>query len=249
MAGNFVTEHVYRQTAVFLPGDAEPGGSADGCALLRRLERAAGAHYAALGLGQEAALRHGCFWALARTEMKVDSPVPVGRELYMDSWAGRQGHGLFWLHYRLTEGNGQILLRAASVWVLIDVNTRSFAKNRSWIGARGGWSLPGELPSSLRRPEMPALLPESIRRTVEPGEADANGHLNNARYLRWAEDLLRPEYRARRTLRELWVEYRKELPLGQTAELRYLVDGDAVYVRGTAGGKESFILRCSYDPI
>ena len=249
MTGNFVSEHVYRQSVIFLPGDADLGGRAGGFALLRRLEQAAGAHYGALGLGQETALRHDCFWALARTEMKVDAPVPVGTELYMDSWAGRQAHGLFWLHYRLTEGNGRILLRAASVWVLIDVNTRSFTKNRGWIGSRGGWSRPGELPTTLRRPEMPALLPLSVRRTVRPGEADANGHLNNAQYLRWAEELLQPEYRARHTLRELWVEYKKELPLGQTAELQYLQDGDTVYVRGTAGEKESFTMRCFYDPI
>lgn len=249
MSGNFISEHVFRQTVVFLPEEAEVTGRIGSCAVLRKLEGAAAVHYGALGLGQEAALRHGCFWALARTEMKIDAPVSVGTELYLDSWAGRQAHGLFWLHYRLTARDGRILLRAASVWVLIDVNTRSFTRDRSWLGSRGSWSRPGELPTTLRRPVMPALLPEYKERTVRSGETDANGHLNNAEYARWAEDLLRPDFRAGHALRELWVEYKKELPLGQTAELRYLLDGGVVYLRGTSGEKESFIMRCVYDPI
>lgn len=96
---------------------------------------------------------------------------------------------------------------------------------------------------------MPARLPESRQRTVSPAEADANGHLNNAMYLRWAEDLLGSEFKATHTLRDLWVEYKKELPVGQTAELSYLLDGNTVFLRGMAGSKESFTLRCTYGSI
>lgn len=226
----------------------ERPGSVPADRILHAMEQIAGAHYDALGLGRDEAVRHGCFWALTRTELEICRPVLPERELTLETWSGRQAHGLFWRHYRLTDNRGETLLRAVSIWVLMELENRTLSADRSWITEKGGVSRPGELPATLRKPLFPENLPNRRLRTVEPEDTDINGHLNNARYIRWAEELFSPGPQAGR-LRRIWIEYRKEIPLGETVALQWAEENGVLFLRGSAGEHDCFSARCEYDPI
>ena len=247
--GEFIADGMFRKTVVFTDQDTDRCGRVETGAILHQMEMIAGAHYDALGLGRATAVTHGCFWAVSRTELALYAPVPVEQALELETWTGKQGHGLFWRHYKLQSSGGTVFARGVSVWVLMDLTTRTLSRDRDWVTDKTVVSQPGELESSLRRPALPQPLPGRCTRTVEVSETDINGHLNNTMYPRWADALLPEEYAHRHRPRRLWIEYKKELPLGQTAVLEYLLDGDTLYLRGTADENESFILRCDYDPI
>jgi len=249
MKGCFVSGGIFRRDVMF-PADAtDAHGGVTACALVREFQEIAGDHYDALGLGRDTAVSHGCFWALARTELRFEAIVPPERELWLDSWAGRQAHGLFWRHYRLSDKAGQTLSRGVSVWLLMDIESRAMTRDRGWVTDLGGVSQPGELEATLRRPVIPEELVRRQERTVTPAEADINGHLNNASYLCWARELLSGEFAQGHRLQSVWIEYKKELPLGHSVELRYQIEGGTLFLRGRAEDKESFILRADYDSI
>ena len=105
-----------------------------------------------------------------------------------------------------------------------------------------------ELPA-VQRFRVPAQLPETVRRTVRADETDANGHMNNAEYCRWGDELLRADFAAAHRLRRLWIEYKKEMTQGQTAELRWGLADGSLFLRAAVEEKETFIMRCDYDPI
>ena len=129
----------------------------------------------------------------------------------------------------------------------MDKETRQLTADRSWMPDPVVISQPEEL-TGARRLRFP--VPEaSLERTVLPSETDQNGHLNNTVYYRWASDLLPGAFSAQYALRTLWVEYKKELPLGQMAQLEYSMSDRTLFLRGTAEGRESFLMRCEYDPI
>lgn len=247
--GEFVSDGIFREKVVFTAQDTDRFGRVKSSVLLHQLEQIATTHYDALGLDRDLTTSHGCFWAVIRTELALCVPPPVERTLYLDTWSGRQSHGLFWRHYRLQDPEGTVYIRGVSVWVLMDIQTRTMSRDRSWVTEKGGVSQPDELKATLRSPALPTELPQRQDRTVERSDADFNGHLNNAEYLRWADDLLPEEFAVSHRPAHLWIEYKKELPLGQTAVLQYLLEDGALYLRGTVEDKDSFILRCDYDSI
>ena len=238
----------YRVTVIFTSGDTDFAGRVDGRALLRRFQDAAGDHFEALHLGRDVAVAHGCFWAAVRTAVEIYRTPPTGLALTLETWPNRPSHGLFPRHYVLTDQKGEILLRGVSVWVLMDMETRTLSRDRDWIPPSAGLSRPGEL-SVPRRIRIPEGLTGKCTRTVTAEEADVNGHLNNAEYLRWGEDLADGELAAARRLRRFEIEYKKELPLGAAAELTYMTEGGSLFVRGRSNDSEAFLMRCDYDPI
>ena len=242
-------EGLFRQSVRFSAEDGDPRGQVRPDAILTRFQDIAGAHYDSLGLGRDTAVTHGCFWALIRTDLRCIAPPPKDEDLWLDTWAGRWGHGLFWRHYRLFDREGQVLLRAVSSWVLMDLETRVLSRDHVWAQTAVRPKMEDSLPERFRGEPFPDVLPDVSRRIVTKAETDINGHLNNALYIPWATDLLPGGFEERRRLRRLWIEYRKELPEGQEAELRSLLENDILYVSGSAEGRESFQVRLEYDPI
>ena len=247
MTGSFLPDGAFRSEICFRTGDTDRYGRVEGSALLRQLQAIAGAHYEALGYGAALVRSHGCFWAVIRSEAVIPVlPVP-GETLWLDTWTGRSAHGLYRRHYLLQRPDGTVLARSVSVWVLMDIAERRLAADRSWLPDPRVVVRPGELAPARREPFPPPT--GSAERTVSGSETDVNGHLNNTIYLRWASDLLPEEFAAAHALKTLRVEYKKELTSGETAVLSYSLDGRTLCLRGTAEGRESFLMRCDYDPI
>ena len=73
--------------------------------------------------------------------------------------------------------------------------------------------------------------------------------MNNAEYCCWGDALLEPGFACAHRLRRMWIEYKKEMTQGQTALLRWALEDGTLYLRGAVGDKETFIMRCDYDPI
>ena len=224
MCAQALPEGVYREEIVFTPEETDSFGRIRPDALAHRFQEIAAVHHASLGVGQEIAVTKGCFWALARTEIRISRLPAVGERVFLDTWVGRQSHGLFWRHYRIAGEDGAALLYAVS-----------------------SVTVEGELPAAFKPIPFPRELPQRSSRRVTDAETDGNGHLNNCLYLRWGQDLLPEEFARTHTLRSVWIEYRKELPRGTESELTYSLSGSTLYVRGTAENKERFLLRMEYD--
>lgn len=239
---------LFRRTISFSPEETDRFGRVRPDAVFTRMQDLAGDHYDSLFLGRDAAVERGLFWAVTRTEAFFPAPIPAHTELFLDTWIGKTSHGLFWRHYRILSPEGVCLLRAISVWVLMDLEKRILARDWAWA-VRPGVKLEGSLPETVRGVPFPKDLPFLGRRTVTREETDVNGHLNNALYLPWAAEGLPAGYEERRRPACIRIEYRKELPLGQEAELYSRMEGDTLYLRGMADGVNSFEMRIDYDPI
>lgn len=213
------------------------------------LQSAATAHAGELGAGTRATLDRGVLWIIARMAVEVERMPGCDEDVLLRTWPGPERHTLFPRYYELLSPEGGTLLRASSIWLLMD------AENRRMVPARDagiqveGLVRGGELPLPSRIGRFPDRPAERSERTVRYSETDVNGHLNNTRYLDWADDLLSPEFHRSHILRSLLVEYRSEIRLGQAVELESILDNGTLYLRGKTGGKESFLLREEYDTV
>lgn len=246
MKGFFTPDQVYREEMSFTPEEADARGRARPDAILYRFQNIAGDHYTSLGMGRDAAVARGCFWAVTRNDVRFLRLPKAGEQLWLDTWAGRRGHGLFWRHYRLQTPQGDVLLRSVSMWVVMDLATRALSKDYVWAQNAPVVKQEGELPSTFRGVDFPEALPDRTRRTVTPEETDVNGHLNNSLYVPWGTDLLPKGYADNHELRSLWIEYRKELPKGHEAELHSAFGDGILFVKGFEADKECFSMRAEY---
>ncbi len=246
MNGYFTPEQVYRTETAFTVPETDGRGRVRPEAVLYRFQTAAGDHYDALGLGRADAVKRGCFWAVTRNDLRIERLPEAEERLWLDTWTGRKGHGLFWRHYRLQTPEGEVLLRCVSMWVVMDLTERTLSKDYLWAQGAPVVKQEGELPSSFRGTEFPEDLPGRAMRTVTPEETDENGHLNNTLYVPWATDLLPEGYADEHALRSLWIEYRKELPEGHGAELHFLLENGILYVKGFERDKECFSIKAEY---
>ncbi len=185
--------------------------------LFTLLQEAAIAHTEALGFPREKTLDRGWLWVVLLQQLKLRRLPVYDERVLLESVPGESVHGLYPRYYRLSAADGSELLTAASVWALINGETRTMASP-----AETGVVIPGmEADWETCFPRMPktAVSEQPILWTVPYSVTDINGHMNNARYLDLAEDCMPPELRDGR-LRELRAEYAAEVRLGQTMELR-----------------------------
>ena len=170
MNGFFTPDQVYREEVTFTFAETDKRAQIRPDAILYRFQTIAGDHYTSLGMGRDVAVARGCFWAVTRNDLRITRLPRVGEKLWLDTWAGRRGHGLFWRHYRLQTPEGEILLRAVSMWVVMDLATRALSKDYAWAQAAPVVKQEGELPSTFRGVDFPEALPGRSHRTVTPEE-------------------------------------------------------------------------------
>ena len=183
MCTQALPEGIYREEIVFTPEETDSFGRVRPDALAHRFQEIAAVHHASLGVGQEIAVTKGCFWALARTEIRISRLPAVGERVFLDTWVGRQSHGLFWRHYRIAGEDGAVLLYAVSIWVIMDIESRALTKDHAWAVV-SRVTVEGELPAAFKSIPFPRELPQRSSRRVTDTETDGNGHLSNCLYLR-----------------------------------------------------------------
>ena len=129
---------------------------------------------------------------------------------------------------------------------MVNPFTRAIMRPQAFMDA-----LPGRL---LPMPEEDCGAPEFKRLRLKPGEGgaeyagdrtavysdiDGNGHVDNARYLDMAMDMLPAEMAAREPA-EVQVLFSRETLPGETLRLYRLLQADEADIKGENGGKDSF---------
>ena len=210
--------------------------------LLRLMQDLAGEDATRRGAGRSDLLKHGCVWVLVKNRLEFARRPRAGKSFLLTTWPTEGRRGLYPRFFELRGEAGELLVRADSIWAIIDVESRAMLSFES-----RGLTMEGveegrfALPPRLRVPEGG----ETILFTPRPEQIDANGHMNNAAYLDLAEELL-PENFNGRELKSAAIDYEHELPQGQSALLRVAPEPDACSFEGTIGERCCFRLRMEY---
>lgn len=189
----------------------------------------------------------GLSWIIAWSQIYINRLPELGEKIRMRVWAGKKKAVLHTRKYAFYTMDGTPLLSTASLFVLMDRNTRKMAADPAGMKEAQIVTVPDEPVVPKMNLQFPSTLSKHQNRTVRPDEIDYNGHLNNSHYLDWAEDLPGEVYLKKHIPRSVWIEYTKELLEGQKAELLYDVGSDILYVQGISQGEQSFRMKVEYD--
>jgi acyl-ACP thioesterase len=153
----------------------------------RLLEKAAAEHAAALGVGIGDLRASGCAWMLSQLGIRARRWPDPGEPLEVLTWPSRRTTGArAWREFEILSGSGEPLVEAASVWLIVDLERRRPVRLPRFL-------LELEFPdketavSFSPPPEPPPEPPGTFRLSVEPPDLDINNHVNNVKWLEWAE--------------------------------------------------------------
>jgi acyl-ACP thioesterase len=207
-------------------------------------------HAEALGAGRAATLDRGFLWIVSKVRLEFSRVPEYGEAVVLKTWPGKMGNVLFPRHYLLESAGGEALARASSLWALMDCEKRTpVVPKNNGISVKDctvGSELP--LPSAVLCP-----APASVsRRSVLYSETDMNGHMNNSRYLDWADDCLDcldMDFHKTRTIKSLQINFLSEAVTGTAVRLESSLLGGEFYLKGRAegeNGKTIFALHALY---
>ena len=205
--------------------------------LLDLFQDAATLHAEQMGIGRDAMLEHGVFWAIVRMKYEILRQPEHFQTVRVRAWPHSPSSFSFLRDYELADANGDLLAKATSEWVLMDVQTRKFAKLRDHYAGSDDFSEERAFPKKPRKILTFEGEPGPDY-TVTPAfsDIDVNGHVNNARYLRFVMDAIGPADFG--PIRSLQIDYRHEVLPDSPLTVQTAAQGDAVYVRGVRGDGE-----------
>ncbi len=158
-------------------------------------------------------------WVLSRLRLVVTAPLPRLRDaVTVDTWPSDRDGLRAHRDFVLRDAVGRTLVRATSVWFLLD------------IGRRRPVRLPPAMDTFLPPPDVPRALtlggieapaaPQHTERTeaftVRHADLDRVGHANHARVAEWALEAVPEAVRAVARLADLDVVFQSETTAGQT---------------------------------
>ena len=166
----------------------------------------------------------------------------------MATWHKGPSGPFFLRDFTLTSADGDVLVRATSSWVVMDVNSRRLCRTEDFVG--GDTSCPE---NAIETPAGKVIMPRGIEpenvgsHVVRYSDVDLLGHTNNVRYLVWALDRIDMDELRVHPVKEVSINFNHETRPGDTVELGKVrvetPEGVSYYVDGKTGGRQAFSIR------
>lgn len=187
--------------------------------LWRVFQTAAGEHARRLGVATEMLRENGQTWMLSKMRVVVDRALTIGDEWTVETWPSTKIRGARALRdFALKDTNGDVVARAASLWVIVDLGTRRLLRVPDAIlnlQTDPGYVIP-ELSDRLEAEEG-ASGGKEFR--AEWSDCDQNEHVNNVPFVRWAVDSLPAEVLEKREFCDVEVHYQREVAMGEVVRV------------------------------
>ena len=206
-------EAIYQQNFHINDSCVDCSGRLKLSTLLFFAQEVAGRHFDRIAMDYESLLRKGMFWAIIRQRVQISRLPLSGEDITVQTWPMPNTRVAFPRSVIAYDNQGNEIFRVLSLWVLMDVNTRSMI-----LPGKSGIALPGTVRGNELEP--PASLPAKSyvnhrSRTVCFTDLDRNGHMNNTKYLDWIADLFPSAFHFSHCPVEFTVCYLSEAREGQ----------------------------------
>ena len=178
------------------------------------MQDAAIAQSAARGVSSAAFTELGYAWMLNRIHLEVDRYPRILERIVIETW-GSNLTGLYAIReFRVLDEADCEIARATSRWIVIDVARKRAIRLPGLLVERYGVVPERALADSFPKLELSDGREHQAAFRVRWSELDGNRHANSACYVDWLVESVPKEVLEGHVLRELELEYKRELVLG-----------------------------------
>ncbi len=218
-------DNCFFQTVTIEKAEVDSSGKLKLSALLHFAQEVSGKHSDALGFSWDSLAERGLFWAVLRHRVVIHRLPEAGETVTLKTWPMPTTRSAYPRAVQARDEQGNLLFEVVSLWVLMDPKTRAMV-----LPGKSGVNVPGVLlgdeispPSSL----PPVECAETALWQVDISDTDINGHVNNARYLWKAQQLM--EKSGISAPREFTVCYLSEAMPGEELTLYWQKGEDGIF--------------------
>lgn len=190
-------------------------GKASIASLFNILIEAAWAHAQVMDWGYDSLKNNNLFWVLSRMYFQVEKYPAWQDEITLNTWSAGTDGMYAYREYRVEDEKGEVLLRASSAWLILDMETRKIFRLSEYRN-----TFPKRIdPNACRNPRRikPGIRPENMAfYPVLFSDLDINQHFNSVKYVERVLDDFGIEYLNNHEPAELEVNYLKEGQAGDS---------------------------------
>jgi acyl-ACP thioesterase len=222
-------------------------------------QEAAIRHAENLGVGQGPMAALGQGWVLSRISVAVRRRPRQTEPVAVRTWP-RGWEKLFAIRdFDIQDEAGTPLAVARSCWLIVDLAKRRPLRPQATMDKLPLNQGLDALPGGGKGLDAAAGMEKTAERTAAYSDIDFNGHMNNARYVQWIQDVLEPGLLGQARTMRLDINYLREVKLGETLELwRAALPGQSsqqapspggvsLAVEGRRGGEAAFRAELRLD--
>ncbi|MBR2942438.1 MAG: hypothetical protein IKB82_03475 [Clostridia bacterium] len=210
-------------------------------AMFLNMQEVGEVHARQLGVGYDAMLSKGLFFALTRVHVSVFHAMTAGQCITHTTWPGETNRFFCPRYHAFYAEDGTLLAAAGALWVVLDMEKRTIVSPlKLELNLPDNRSI--EPPITLPT-RMPVLSEDAlhIARTPVYSEFDVNRHINNTKYIAWLCDAI-----GRNTLEHAFIGdfvagYEKEIREEKPLDLAISVKDDAFTFCVSSGNEKHFV--------
>ena len=200
-------------------------------------------HAELLGIGQDKVTLNNRKWVITRHSAVINRLPSFTEKVTLHTYPGKNNPFFLYRHFFLKDEKGNILVRACSIWAVLDATTNKILSNPF------GMPLPedaveGELtiPTKIEE-DATTKVKDHI---VEYGDIDLNGHLNNTKYIDLIQNIHNSDFYKDHDFASVDVNYFLEIKEDEVVGLYSDIEGKKEIIKGTVDSKDCFKARIIY---
>ena len=151
-----------------------------------------------------------CTWALIRLAVEMDEFPRQYEEIIIETWVEKVEQLTTTRNFLICNKEGEILGRAASLWVMIDLKTRRL---KDLSSLKNIHQYADDIPSlkgkTVKLPHIEGNVLDCFK--VKYSAIDVNGHVNSIRYIEWICNCFSLETYKKKTIKYFDINYLSEI--------------------------------------
>lgn len=207
----------------------------------------AGLHAENLGMGMKVLYeKHGVLWVLVRMRVDITRYPLLKEEIIIETWPQEPNRIEFMRDFLVKDTEGNVLAKAISTWVIIDIESRRLKKSKEiYIG------YPKIIKERAIDCRLGSLKPDgqleiAYKRKVCYSDIDINEHLNNSKYIDFIMDSFDLEVHKKYRIKSIEVNYSNEALPGDIITIykdTSEVHSNIIYMEGIDEEKNELIFK------
>ena len=171
-----------------------------------------------LGVDSISLSKRNIDWVITRMTVEVKRLPKCDEVIYVHTYPGKDMAMLYPRYFFITDAKGEVIIKSASIWALIDNASRKVIVDRDVISKLPPESFDEQLPLPDK-----ITIPENLRfiekRTIHYSDLDFNSHMNNVRYVELLMDTHDSAFYDSHHLQSITLNYMRELKEKETVDV------------------------------